>query len=151
MKITSPSFKDGQKIPAKFTPDGTNVNPGLIISQIAPEAKSIALIVEDPDAKKVVGYTWIHWALFNIPIKENKAIIKENSIPGTAGQSTYKKKSYGGPSPPKGTGTHHYHFKTYSLDKELDLPEGAQIEEIKQSIRDHFLEEAEIIGTYSRD
>ncbi len=151
MKITSPSFMNNEKIPVGFTADGKDVNPQLEISEIAKNAKSLVLIVDDPDAQRVVGYTWIHWIVFNIPVTGNKLTIQEDSIPGTPGESTYKKPDYGGPNPPKGTGIHHYHFKLYALNKMLPLKEMTSLNEINNSMRNHILEKSELVGIYSRD
>jgi len=151
MRITSSSFKNNERIPEKYTADGKNINPELIISEIPDGSKSLILIVDDPDAKRVVGYTWVHWLVFNIPVKENKLVIKENSIPGIPGESTYKKENYGGPSPPKGTGIHNYHFKVYALNKNLNLQKMAPLKSIEEAMKKNIIEFSELIGTYSRD
>ena len=147
MKLTS-VFNQGEKIPAKYTADGENINPPLEISKIPSETKSLVLVVDDPDAQRVVGYTWVHWVVFNIKTA-NK--IEENSIPGTPGESTYKKPGYGGTNPPRGSGVHNYHFKLYALDAELDLKNGASLKRIEQAMQNHILDKAEFIGIYSRD
>jgi Raf kinase inhibitor-like YbhB/YbcL family protein len=151
MKIESPSFENNEKIPKRFTADGENINPFLIISQIPKETKSLILIVDDPDAKKVCGFTWIHWIMFNMIPSSNKFEIQENSIPGTPGESTYKKPNYGGPNPPSGSGIHNYQFKIYALDKKLDLPEMTPLNEIEKEMQSHIIEQAILIGKYSRD
>jgi len=130
---------------------GKNVNPQLDIYEIPDGAKSLVLIVDDPDAQRVVGYTWVHWVVFNIPVNGDKVVIKEDSIPGVPGESTYKKPSYGGPSPPKGTGIHNYHFKVYALNKLLPLQEGASLKNITHSMKEHIVEKAELMGMYTRD
>jgi Raf kinase inhibitor-like YbhB/YbcL family protein len=150
MKLVSPNFKNNEKIPVKFTKDGENVNPELTIKDIPENAKSLVLIVDDPDAQRVAGYTWIHWIIFNIPVDHKRAIIKEKSIPGIPGENSYKRAEYGGPNPPARTGIHHYHFKAYAIDKELDLKEGASLGEIQKGIQDHLIDETELIGIYFR-
>lgn len=147
MKITSTAFAHNENIPAKYTADGENINPPLTISEIPEGTKSLVLIVDDPDAQRVVGYTWVHWVVFDIPTEGE---IKENSIPGTPGESTYKKPEYGGPNPPAGTGTHNYHFKIYALDKKLDLPEMIPLETIQKEMKEHILAESILTGQYSR-
>ncbi len=149
MKIKS-NFNNKEKIPSKYTSDGENINPPLEISEIPETAKSLVLIVEDPDAQRVAGYTWIHWIVFNIPIEKTEFKIKENSIPGKSGKSTYEKSSYGGPSPPAGSGIHNYYFKIYALDNFLNL-ENPDKTEIKQAMQGHVLDKTELIGIYSRD
>ena len=151
MKVKSPAFANNEKIPAKYTADGENINPSLTISEIPKNTKSLVLIVDDPDAQRVVGYTWIHWVVFNIQTEGDTIEIKENSIPGTPGESTYKKPEYGGPSPPTGTGVHNYHFKIYALNKKLELPEMSPLDSIQKEIQNHILAESILTGQYSRD
>lgn len=121
MKITSPSFQENAFIPSKYTCDGENINPPLVISDVSADAKSLALIVDDPDAP--VG-TFVHWLVWNIPPRVGE--IKEGSLPEGSIQGTndFGKKEYGGPCPP--SGTHRYFFRLYALNQELNLPEGAK-------------------------
>jgi Raf kinase inhibitor-like YbhB/YbcL family protein len=151
MIVTSSAFLNGERIPPKFTADGENVNPPLTISEIPEGTMSLILTVEDPDSKKVAGYTWVHWIVFDIPARKRVIEIEENSIPGTAGESTYKKHVYGGPNPPKGSGVHHYHFRVYAVDEVLGLPPMASWREIEEEMEDKVLAEAELVGKYSRD
>jgi len=151
LQITSNAFENKSSIPVKYSADGENINPSLEISNIPENVKSLVLINDDPDAQKVVGYTWIHWLRFNIPVDGEKVIIEEDSLPGISGKSTYKKPEYGGPSPPAGTGVHNYYFKFYALDIMLDLPEMASQESIEESMKNHVLAQGELVGTYTRD
>jgi Raf kinase inhibitor-like YbhB/YbcL family protein len=151
MKASFNDFKSGDMIPIKNTADGININPKITVSDILPNTKSLVLIVEDPDAKKVCGFTWVHWVVFDIPVIGTKAVIKEDSIPGTSGESTYKKEKYGGPNPPKGTGVHRYYFKFYALDKMLSLTKMSPLDKIQKEMNNHILESCEIIGLYSKD
>ncbi|OGD35055.1 hypothetical protein A2W39_01600 [Candidatus Azambacteria bacterium RIFCSPHIGHO2_01_46_10] len=148
MKISSPVFEHNQTIPVKYTCDGVDVNPPLIISDIPEGTKSLALIADDPDAP--MG-TWVHWTAWNIP--PNTKEIQENEISSGAieGMTDFKKPGYGGPCPPKGHGVHRYFFKLYALDAELDLPAGADKEAIEKAIEGHILAEARIFGLYRRD
>ena len=100
MILTSPNFKNNERIPVQFTGDGQNINPELEIKEIPNNTQSFVLIVEDPDAP---AGTWEHWIIFNIP-KEIKRILK-NSVPGSGvqGQNSWGRNNYGGPSPPSGT------------------------------------------------
>ncbi len=150
MKIES-VFRNNERIPVKYTADGENVNPSFVISKIPDGAETLALIVEDPDAQRVCGFTWIHWVVFNIPVNSEKVVIKENSIPGIFGKNSFDKKEYDGPSPPKGTGIHHYHFKFYALNTELKLPEMSSLDKIKEKMKEHILDERSIIGIYSKE
>ena len=118
MKISSPAFENNSKIPEKYTCDGENVNPPLKIEGVLKEAKSLVLIVDDPEAH--MG-TFLHWLVWNIPPETD--FIEENSLPKRAvqGKNDFGKENYGGPCPP--FGTHRYFFKLYALDKILDLPQ----------------------------
>ncbi len=143
MKIISFDFKNNNKIPIRFTGDGENINPNLAIEGIPTNTKSLALIVDDPDAP---SGTWVHWIIFNIPIKDKKLIIREDSILGIQGKNSWGRDNYGGPKPP--SGTHRYFFRIYALDCLLNLREGTSREELRDAIEAHVLDEAELIGLY---
>ncbi len=151
MKIQSPAFAHNEKIPADYTADGKDINPQLKISKIPKETKSLVLIVDDPDARRVCGYTWVHWIIFDIPVEGDIVEIPENSTIGIPGESTYKKPSYGGPNPPAGTGIHNYHFKIYALDKKLKLPKMTSLSKITESMKNHVLANSTLIGQYSKN
>jgi len=142
LRITSPSFQNNGAIPAKYTCDGNDVNPPLNITGIPREAKSLVLIVDDPDAP--MG-TFVHWVVWNIPPKER---IEENSVPGVEGMNDFRKRSYGGPCPP--SGTHRYFFKLYALDVKLDLKTNSRKEDVEKAIEGHVLARGEIVGLYRR-
>lgn len=142
MKITSPEFEHNAMIPSQFTCDGEDINPPLIIEDIPPETKSLALIVDDPDAP--MG-TWVHWVVYDIPVTNQ---IQEDSIPGKQGMNDFRKKDYGGPCPP--SGTHRYFFKLYALDQELNLEEGLSKKDLEDAMEGHILAQAELIGLYKR-
>ena len=144
MKITSPAFKEGEKIPVKYTADGQDVSPALAFEEVPADARSLALVVEDPDAP--MG-TWDHWVVFNIPAGERK--IEEGATPeGRRGKKNFGKLDYGGPAPP--SGTHRYKFKLYALDKELEPGEGSAKEELQEAMEGNILASAVLMGTYSR-
>lgn len=142
MKLTSPEIENGKKIPRKFTCEGDDINPTLIIEDIPVGTKSLALIVDDPDAP--MG-TWVHWVSFNIPVVSQ---IDEDSIPGKQGINDFGRKDYGGPCPP--SGTHRYFFKLYALDTVLDLNEGINKEALEDAVEGHILDKAELIGLYKK-
>lgn len=142
MKLTSPDFKNNELIPRKFTCDGDDINPTLIIEDIPAGTKSLALIIDDPDAPRG---TWVHWVVFDIPVVSR---IEEDSIPGTQGVNDFGKKDYGGPCPP--SGTHRYFFKVYALDKELGLSGRVTKTALENAMKGHILEKAELIGLYKR-
>lgn len=145
MKITSSAFLNNAKIPGKYTCDGKNINPALEFIDVPSRAKSLVLIVDDPDAP---SNTWVHWVLYNIDPKVKK--IKENSVPNGAvlGTTDFEKPGWGGPCPP--SGSHRYFFKLYALDKVLDLPEGITKHQLLEKMTDHVVEQAQLIGVYSR-
>jgi Raf kinase inhibitor-like YbhB/YbcL family protein len=145
MKIASTAFEHNGQIPKKYTCDGSDVNPPLSFEGIPAEAKSLALIVDDPDAP--MG-TWVHWVLWNIEPKTTE--IKENSVPKNAKQgiNDFRKHDYGGPCPP--SGTHRYFYKLYALDTTLNLGPNATKNDIELSMKKHILEKAELIGLYRR-
>ena len=144
MKITSPAFENNQNIPAGYTCDGKNVNPPLQITDVPAGAKSLALIMDDPDSP--TG-TWDHWIVFNIPPHVTQ--IPEDSEPeGVQGRTSFQELGYGGPCP--GSGEHRYFFKLYALDRQLDLKEGATKAEVERAMEGHILEQAELMGQYSR-
>jgi len=144
MKISSPAFKENEYIPQKFTCDEQDISPLLEIEEIPEKAKSLCLIVDDPDAPAKV---WVHWVLFNIPVQEK---IEENTRHGTQGINDFNKNDYGGPCPPPGTGVHRYFFKLYALDEQLSLKEGASKEQVEKSMKGHILESCELIGLYEK-
>jgi Raf kinase inhibitor-like YbhB/YbcL family protein len=145
MKIESPAFENNQPIPSKYTCDGEDINPPLKISDVPENAKSLVLIVDDPDAP--LG-TFTHWIVWNIDPKTS--FVEENSVPAGAivGVNDFGKNSYGGPCPP--SGTHHYHFKLYALDTTLNLDKNSKKKDLEKAMENHILEKAEIIGIYKR-
>jgi len=138
MKLTSAEFNNNEFIPKKFTCQGEDLNPALIIEDIPAGAKSLALIVDDPDAP--MG-TWVHWVVYNIPIISR---IDEDSVPGEQGINDFGRKDYGGPCPP--SGTHRYFFKIYALDAELNLRAGFSKQELEKAMQSHILQKAELVG-----
>ncbi len=145
MKITSSAFQEGANIPSKFTCDGANVNPPLHIEQVPAQAKSLALIVDDPDAP---GGLFIHWLVWSIDAKTTE--IAENGVPPNAvqGKNGFGKSGYGGPCPP--SGTHRYYFRVYALDQTLNLSAGASRGELDGRMKGHIVGQAELMGRYSK-
>ncbi|MEK6728137.1 MAG: YbhB/YbcL family Raf kinase inhibitor-like protein [Candidatus Omnitrophota bacterium] len=143
MKLTATEFKNNELMPKKFTCEGDDINPVLIIEGAPSNTKSLALIMDDPDAP--MG-TWVHWVVFNIPVINR---IEENSTPGMQGSNNSGRNSYHGPCPP--SGTHRYFFKIYALDKELDLALGASKGQLEKAMQGHILDKAELIGLYKKE
>lgn len=146
MKITSATFENNQPIPSKYTCDGNNINPPLGFEDIPDGAKSLVLIVDDPDAP---GKTFVHWTAWNIDPATTE--VPEGKTPegATQGLTDFGEVGYGGPCPP--SGTHRYFFKLYALDTTLDIPYTARKEDIEKAIEGHTIATAELIGTYSRN
>jgi len=142
MKLTSPDFKHNGNIPKKFTCQGDDVNPPLVIENIPAGAKSLTLIVDDPDAP--MG-TWAHWVVYDIPVVSS---IAGNSVPGKQGMNDFRRLNYGGPCPP--SGTHRYFFKLYALDTLLNLKEGVKKRDLEKAMEGHILDKAELIGLYKK-
>ena len=144
-KLSSTAFQNNGYIPSQYTCDGRDVNPPLVIENVPPGTKSLALIVDDPDAP--MG-TWVHWVVWNIsPVIKD---IKENDTPrgAAAGRNDFNRQSYGGPCPP--SGTHRYFFKLYALDTALGLPSGAKKADVEKAMKGHVISQTEIIGLYKR-
>jgi len=145
LKISSPVFENNGAIPRKYTCDGADVNPPLKFENVPQAAKSLALIVDDPDAP---AGTWVHWVVWNI--NPGTLEIKENTIPAGALQGTndFRKPDYGGPCPP--SGTHRYFFKLYALDAPLPLASGAKKADLEKAMKGHIVAQAQLVGLYSR-
>ncbi len=146
MEISSSAFANNEKIPAKYTCDGENINPPLTFSNVPENAKSLVLINDDPDAP---AGTWVHWSVWNIDPSTNE--VAENSIPekGSEGMTSFGFRHYGGPCPP--SGTHRYFFKLYALDTSLELDTGSTTADLEIAMDGHILEQAEFIGLYSKE
>ena len=142
MKITSPEFANNDFIPAKLTCQGEDVSPILKIEDIPQGTRSLALIVDDPDAP--MG-TWVHWVVFDMPVISE---IEEGAIPGKQGINDFGRKDYGGPCPP--SGTHRYFFKIYALDEMLGLKEGINKGVLEKAMEKHILDKAELVGLYKK-
>jgi Raf kinase inhibitor-like YbhB/YbcL family protein len=145
MKISTRAFSARLPIPERFTADGANVNPPLTISGVPRDAKSLTLIVDDPDAP--MG-PWTHWLVWNI--KPGTTAVPENTTPPGAivGRNDARVPKYLGPSPPRGT--HRYLFRLYALDQKLDLPPGANRNALEDAMQNHIIAQAELLGRYAR-
>jgi len=155
MKIVSAAFNHNAKIPAKYTCDEENINPPLQFLDVPENAKSLVLIVDDPDAP---SKTWTHWVVYNIDSQTSE--VKKNSVPegGTEGVTDFGKPGYGGPCPPASpklqrgepSGVHRYFFKLYALDIILDLAPNATKQMVEEKMQGHIIDRTELIGLYSR-
>lgn len=144
MKITT-DFLHQESIPKKYTCDGEDSTPEISVEGVPEEAKSLALILDDPDAP--MG-TFVHWLLFNIPPNTTKITSKPLPAGSIQGFNDFGRVNYGGPCPP--SGVHRYFFKLYALDKTLDLKEGATKAQLESAMKGHIIEKTELIGLYTR-
>lgn len=142
MQISSTEFESNKFIPVKFTCQGKGVNPPLSIQGIPQEAKSLVLIVDDPDAP---GGDFVHWIVFNAPIVEH---IPEGSVLGKQGLNSLGKLGYVSPCPP--TGTHRYFFKIYALNTMLDLNQGVSKKDLENAMQGKILDQAQLMGLYKK-
>ncbi|OGJ15467.1 hypothetical protein A3K73_04250 [Candidatus Pacearchaeota archaeon RBG_13_36_9] len=144
MKIKT-TFENNTKIPEKYTCDGEDTSPPLEISEIPKNAKTLAIVVDDPDAP---AGTWLHWTIWNITVTKSALSISEGESPGTEGKNDFGNIEYGGPCPP--SGTHRYFFKVYALDAGLNLEKGSLKKQLEKAMQGHILDRAEIVGLYSK-
>jgi Raf kinase inhibitor-like YbhB/YbcL family protein len=152
--LSSPAFADQGDIPTRFTCEGQDISPALRWSGVPPGARSLVLIVDDPDAPdpKAPKMTWVHWVLYNLPSSAAElaeAVGREHLPAGTLeGLNDWKRTGYGGPCPP--VGRHRYFHKLFALDvvlADLHTPAKAQVE---QAMGAHVIDRAELVGTYQR-
>ncbi len=143
MKVNSPDFKNKGMLPLFTAYHNDNENPTLIIEDIPKEAKSLALIMDDPDAP--MG-TWVHWVVWNIPVVDK---IDRGKLPlgSVVGVNSWGENKYGGPAPP--SGTHRYFFKIYALDTILNLDKSSTKNDLEKAMQGHIIDKAEIVGLYS--
>jgi len=141
--VKSPAFEANKQLPKKYSCDGQEINPPLKIDGVPEEAKTLVLIVDDPDAP---SGTFDHWVVWNIPA--SMANIGENTVPGMEGLNSARAQGYMGPCPP--SGTHRYFFKVYALDTALTLGIGSKKKDVEKAMQNHIVAKGELIGLYSR-
>jgi Raf kinase inhibitor-like YbhB/YbcL family protein len=150
-EITSTAFAPGGEIPREFTCDGSNSSPALKWTAPPKGTKSLALIVDDPDAP--VG-TWVHWVIYDLPPEARELAAKmpldgELADGTRQGRNDFRRLGYGGPCPPPGP-AHRYFFKLYALDAKLDSKPGLTKSELEKAMQGHTLARAELMGRYKR-
>ena len=152
MKLTSTAFAHQGEIPSKYTCEGDDYSPPLAWSEVPTEAKSLALIVDDPDAPDPAApkMTWVHWVLYNLQTSATGLPERGKPLPkgSREGLNDWKRTGYGGPCPP--IGRHRYFFKLYALAAPLGLKPGASKQEVEQAMGGHVLATAQVMGTYAR-
>jgi len=150
MKLESPAFGDNQLIPVKYTCDGANINPPLRFSDVPEGARTLVLIMDDPDVPRSIrpDGVWDHWLVWNIPASLT-TVSEGEEPPGVVGRNTSGRFGYEGPCPPDRE--HRYFFKLYALDSEIDLsPQQAAKEDLEKAMAGHILAEAKLVGRYRR-
>ncbi len=145
MQIISPAFDNHSPIPMKYTCEGQDISPPLQFSDIPNGAKSLALIVDDPDAPRG---TFDHWIVWNL--KPDTLSLKEGTSVPNQGINHFKKQTYGGPCPPPGS-PHRYFFKLYALDIPIKLKDGSTKAQLEEAMEGHVIGRAELVGTYKRN
>jgi hypothetical protein len=150
--VIKSAFEDGGYIPEEYTADGRDISPPLIIENVPAEAKTLAVIVDDPDAP---NGTFTHWLIWNIPaaVSEiSKNIEKMEEVKGLngalQGRNDFNELGYRGPAPP--SGVHTYRFYIYALDDQLDLKAGADKETLLKAMEGHVLQKSVLKGEYTR-
>jgi Raf kinase inhibitor-like YbhB/YbcL family protein len=147
LRIKSPAFEGHKRIPDKYTSNGENVAPPLEWSGVPEGTQALAIVVHDPDAPLVDGFT--HWVAYGI--SPDTTSLPEGGEGPTQGLNSMGEPGYMGPAPPPGHGPHHYYFWVYALDEDLNLPPSLDRRALLEQIEDHVIEQARVIGTYSND
>jgi Raf kinase inhibitor-like YbhB/YbcL family protein len=147
IEVSSPAFESGATIPKRHTGEGEDVCPPLEWSSLPQGTKEIAIICDDPDAPTQKPF--VHWVLYKIPVAQKG--LPEGGIQGALeGINDFGERGYDGCMPPQGHGVHHYHFKVYALDTELDARVGLRKDDLLAAMEGHVLDEGELVGTYER-
>ena len=154
MKLTSTAFGENQSIPKLYTCEGKDMSPPLAWSGVPANAKSLALIVDDPDAPDPAApqMTWVHWVLYNIPASATG--LAEGIAPGALAKGTleglndWKRTGYGGPCPP--IGRHRYFHKLYALDTVLPDLKKPNKGALEQAMKGHIVAQTQLVGTYQK-
>ncbi len=144
LRVSSSAFENEGNIPSEFTCDGQDLSPPLDIIDVPKEAKTLSIIMDDPDAPM---RTFTHWVVWNIPTSKTQ-FTKGEKIDFAQGNTSFGTTEYGGPCPP--SGTHRYFFKIYALDVKLDLKYGSGVKELQKVMSGHILAETVLMGKYSR-
>ena len=154
LKLASPAFDGNAAIPAQYTCEGEDVSPALTWSDVPEGTRSLALIVDDPDAPDPAApqLTWVHWVLYNLPATSTGLPqgVKATQLPTGAleGQNDWKRTGYGGPCPPKGR--HRYFHKLYALDVELPDLQQPDKARLLKAMEGHVIAQTELVGTYQK-
>lgn len=154
MKLFSSAFEDGGPIPSRYTCEGSDESPPLAWNGVPPNARSLVLIVDDPDAPDPTApkMVWDHWILYNLPGIDGElptAVQPSALPPGTCeGLNSWGRTGYGGPCPP--TGRHRYFHIVYALDRVLEGVVRPEKNELLLAMEGHIIEQANLVGTYEK-
>ena len=143
--VSSSAFEDQGNIPSEFTCDGQNVSPPLSITNVPKDAKTLSLIMTDPDTSKG---NFTHWTAWNIPYTKTK-FAKGEQFDFPQGKTSFGILGYRGPCPP--SGTHRYFIEIYALDTQLDLTEESSVADLQNAMTGHIISESSLMGKYSRN
>ncbi|HUN57222.1 MAG TPA: YbhB/YbcL family Raf kinase inhibitor-like protein [Candidatus Binataceae bacterium] len=151
LTLSSPAFANNTNIPVRFTCSGDGISPALAWSDVPPSAKSIALIVKDPDAP---SGNFVHWVIFDIPVSvrampEGVPPTARTAFGATQGQNGGGETGYTSPCPPPGK-DHHYHFRLYALDDNLNLTSDADAAQVETAMHGHILRQTDLVGIFAR-
>lgn len=147
LEVASDAFGHNETIPRKFTGEGEDRSPPLRWSGAPEETETFALIADDPDAPQ--EEPWVHWIVYNIP-GDTSSLPEGSANGGQEGLNSFGTNGYGGPMPPPEDGPHHYHFKVYALDTELELGKEVTKEKLAAAMRGHVVAEGELVALYER-
>jgi len=150
VRVTSPAFEEGGTIPRQYTCDGENISPPLQWEAVPEGTRSVAVIMDDPDAP---GGTFVHWVIYDLPpdvqeLPENLPRDKNFPVGGEQGINSTDQLGYLGPCPP--SGTHRYFFQVYALDEKLHLPAGETKAGLLEAMQGHILAQGQFLGRYQR-
>ena len=144
LKISSSAFENHGPIPPRHTGDDEDISPPLQWAGAPENTEAFAIVVHDPDAPLVDGFT--HWVAYGIPAGTTE--LPEGAGDIKHGLNSFGNEGYNGPAPPPGHGVHHYYFWVYALDQDLELPGSLDRRALLSQIEDHVIEQARVIGTY---
>lgn len=149
LRLSSPAFDDGDRIPEAYGYTERNVNPPLTIAGVPAAAESLALIVDDPDAREPAGKVWDHWLVWDVPpdIAEIPEDWSADAAGATEGQNDFGEHGYGGPNPPDRE--HTYQFRLYAVDTTVGLSASADKGDLQDAMTGHVVADATLEGTYA--
>ena len=147
--ISCNDFKEGEEIPKKCGYKHGNREPEINFRGYSAETKTLAIIMDDPDAMGAVGKVWVHWLMYRRRNTESPNLFVDPDKLVKMGKNDFGEIGYGGPAPPDKR--HTYIFKAYALDTELHLSEGYSKQELEDAMKGHIIAEAKLTGTYAPD